>query len=148
MTARYLIDTNVLVYVHDKTQKAKQKLAEEILARLARDPSGVLSVQALSELASVLLRKLKPPMPAAAVYAQIDSISRVFPVLPLTHAVVLEAVRGVRDHHFSYYDAQIWALAKLSQIPFVLSEDFDAGSRIEGVSFLNPFDKNFDVNRL
>jgi predicted nucleic acid-binding protein len=87
-------------------------------------------------------------MQPAAVYAQIESLSRVFPVVPVTQAVVLEAVRGVRDHHFSYFDAQIWALAKLGQIPVVLSEDFDAGSRIEGVSFLNPFESSFDLSRL
>lgn len=148
MTARYLIDTNVLVYVHDRSQAAKQKRAEEVLARVASGPTAALSAQALSELASVLLRKLKPPMQPAAVYAQVESISRVFPVLPVTQAVVLEAVRGVRDHRFSYYDAQIWAVAKLGQIPIVLSEDFDTGSRIEGVSFLNPFERGFEVRRL
>ncbi len=148
MTAQYLIDTNVLVYVHDKGQGAKQKRSEEVLARLAVGPSGALSTQALSELANVLLRKLKPPMAAADVYAQLDTISRVFPVLPITQAVVLEAARGVRDHHFSFYDAQIWSLSKLNQIPVVLSEDFNSGSRIEGVSFLNPFDKSFDVSCL
>ena len=65
-------------------------------------------------------------------------------MLPLTAAVVLEAVRGVRAHGLSYYDAQVWAVAKLGQIPVVLSENFDAGSVLEGVSFLNPFDRAFD----
>jgi predicted nucleic acid-binding protein len=71
-----------------------------------------------------------------------------FPVLPLTPAVVLEAVRGVRDHLFSYYDAQIWALARLNQIGAVLSEDFSAGAVIEGVRFIDPFSRTFDVEEL
>jgi predicted nucleic acid-binding protein len=38
-----------------------------------------------------------------------------------------------------YWDAQVWATAKLNQIPRVLSEDFQHQGRIEGVEFLNPF---------
>ena len=34
---------------------------------------------------------------------------------------------------------QIWATAKINQIPRVVSEDFSSGSRIEGVEFLDPF---------
>ena len=29
--------------------------------------------------------------------------------------IVLEALRGVRDHQISYYDAQIWASARLNR---------------------------------
>jgi predicted nucleic acid-binding protein len=45
--------------------------------------------------------------------------------------VMLEAVRGVREHRFSYWDAQIWATARFNQIPVVLSDDFASGSIVE-----------------
>jgi predicted nucleic acid-binding protein len=45
----------------------------------------------------------------------------------------------------SYYDAQIWASARLNQIPTVFSEDFASGSTVEGVTFINPFDKDFKL---
>lgn len=53
--------------------------------------------------------------------------------------IVQEAIRGVVEHKFSYWDAQIWATARLNQIPIVLSEDFSHGRFVEGVHFLNPF---------
>ncbi len=65
--------------------------------------------------------------------------------MPLTEWIVLEALRGVRDHRFSYYDSQVWAAAKLNQMPVVLSEDFPGGATVEGVSFVNPFEKDFDL---
>lgn len=34
------------------------------------------------------------------------------PVFDLTLLIILEAGRGVRDHQLSYYDAQIWAIAR------------------------------------
>ncbi len=39
----------------------------------------------------------------------------------------------------AFWDAQIWATAKLNQIPVVLSQGFASGSVIEGVLFENPF---------
>ena len=62
--------------------------------------------------------------------------------------MVLEAVRGLRDHGFPYYDAQIWAAARLNQIPIVLSEDFASGSTVEGVTFIDPFAEGFRVDSL
>jgi len=53
------------------------------------------------------------------------------------------AGRGVRDHKLSYYDAQVWATARLNQVPVVFSEDFRDGSILEGVRFVNPFSPKF-----
>ena len=72
----------------------------------------------------------------------------VFPVLPLTGPVVLEALRGVREQMLSYYDAQIWAVAHLGQMGVVLSEDFNPGTVLDGVSFTNPLDPTFDLAAL
>lgn len=141
---RQLLDTNVLVYAHDGSDAAKQRRAAELLAHIGGASTGALPAQALAELASVALRKLKPPMPPSLLYRQIEDLECAFPVLPLTPAVVLEAVRAVRDHKLSYYDAQVWAVAKLHQIPILLSEDVDSGSTLEGVTFIDPFAPDFD----
>lgn len=39
----------------------------------------------------------------------------------------------------------IWAVAKLNQVPYLLSEDGDHGRFLEGVRWYNPFreDSNF-----
>lgn len=148
MNARYLIDTNLLVYPHDAKNAWKRRRAHDVLERVAAEQAAALPAQALAEFASVALRKLEPPMAPEEVYAQVESLERVFPVLPLTPAVVLEAVRGVREHRLSYYDAQIWAVAKLGQVGVVLSEDFASGSLLEGVEFLDPFDPELDPGTL
>ena len=69
-------------------------------------------------------------------------------MLPLTGPVVLEALRGVRDHSLSYYDAQVWAAARLGQVDAILSEDFNPGAVLEGVRFVNPFDPAFEPSSL
>ena len=49
-------------------------------------------------------------------------------------------------HHLSYWDAQIWATAKLNQIPVVFSEDFFDGQTTEGIRFMNPFSAKFQLS--
>jgi predicted nucleic acid-binding protein len=62
--------------------------------------------------------------------------------------VVLEALRGVGEHRLSYHDAQIWAVARLGQLAVALSEDFNPGAVLDGVSFTNPLDLAFDLASL
>lgn len=59
-------------------------------------------------------------------------------MVDVTGLVVLEAARGVRDYQLSFWDAQSWAVARLNQIGMVYSEDFNVGTVIEGVQFINP----------
>jgi predicted nucleic acid-binding protein len=62
--------------------------------------------------------------------------------------VILEAIRGVREHRFSYWDAQIWATARLNQIEVVFSEDFTTDTIVDAVRFVNPFHAEFDWQNL
>jgi len=57
--------------------------------------------------------------------------------------VVQEAVHGVLTHHLSYYDAQVWAAARINQVGIVFSEDFAEVSSLEGVRFVNPLSEGF-----
>lgn len=148
MTPSFLLDTNLLVYGFDDRAPVKQERALTVLDRAGRGPSGALPAQVLAEFANVMLYKMEPPLSPAEVYDQIQLYKQIFPIYPLTPAVSLEAVRGVEEHSFRYFDAQIWAAAKLNQIPIVLSEDFPVGATIEGVTFENPLDKDVDLSTL
>jgi predicted nucleic acid-binding protein len=100
-------------------------------------------VQCLSEFVNVLIAKRHIPVEQAM--AQVEKWYYLFPVFNLTPQIVLEAARGVRDHRLSFYDAQIWAAARLNQVPVVFSEDFQDGQILEGVRFADPFAATFDM---
>lgn len=140
--AAVLIDTNILVYAHDPEDSGKQELAIHILRRLQSAGSGRLSTQILAEFFSAMSKLIRAgivQISPAGLAGQVESISRSFPVFPVTAIIVNEAVRGVLQHGFSYFDAQIWATARLNQVPSIYSEDFNP-SIIEGVRFINPFE--------
>jgi predicted nucleic acid-binding protein len=147
MTGKVLVDTNVLVYAYDFSDPVKQEQAFEVLDELAQSGRGVLSAQVLAEFVVAVTRKIEQPLDLKAVQKSVENYLSSWTVFDITSFVVLEAVRGVREHRFSYWDAQIWATARLNQIPVVLSEDFASGSTVEGVTFLNPFAAGFDLAR-
>lgn len=141
--AQILVDTNVLIYLYDQNQPDRQSRAVEVLDQLELRGLGRLSVQNLAEFFSVSTKKLSPPLSPSEALEQVNLFTRVWPIYDLTPLIVLEAGRGVRDYQLSYYDAQIWATARLNQIPIIFSEDFNVGASLEGVQFINPFAPEF-----
>jgi predicted nucleic acid-binding protein len=148
MTAEYLVDTNVLVYAYDHGEPKKQAQAVATLRHLVAAGKGRLSAQVLAEFYRATTAKIAPALTPVEAHRQVDILLRTWPVVPITPLIVLEAARGVRDHRMAYWDAQIWATARLNQIPVVLSEDFTTGAVVEGVRFMNPFARQFDLAML
>jgi predicted nucleic acid-binding protein len=143
--AAVLVDTNVLVYAHDASEPTKQARAIEVLDRLHTLGTGRLSVQCLGEFFSIATKARRPLLPVREACVQVERLLQSWPMVDLTPLIVAEAVRGVREHRLSYWDAQIWASARLTQTPLVFSEDFSDGSVLEGVRFVNPFTKTFTL---
>jgi predicted nucleic acid-binding protein len=73
---------------------------------------------------------------------------RSWPVYDIASQAVLEAVRGVQRYHFTYWDALIWATAKLNNTLTILTEDLPSSNLIEGVRFVNPFAAYFHLSVL
>ena len=138
MTARVLVDTNILVYCYDRSEPAKQSRAIDTVDKIARSRTGAISTQVLGEFFTTVTRKLPMPLSGEDAWGRISHYASAWTVYDLTPQVVLEAVRGVRERNLSYWDAQIWAVARLHRLPIVLSEDFQDGFQLEGVRFLNP----------
>jgi predicted nucleic acid-binding protein len=144
----FFVDTNVLVYAHDPADVAKGRRARDILGSLVSSGNGILSVQCLTEFYQTVRWKISPPMTANEAYEQIELFTRSFLVLDLTSAIALDACRAAGSYQLSIWDALVWATAKLNQVPFVLTEDFKDGMLLEGVRFLNPLVKTFDLAAL
>ncbi|MDH7577586.1 MAG: PIN domain-containing protein [Bacillota bacterium] len=146
MNVKVLVDTNVLVYAYDLTEPAKQEQALKVLDELATTGRGALTAQVLAEFVVAATRKIAEPLSSERVMGCVENYLRSWTVLDLTGLIVLEAVRGVREHSLSYWNAQIWATARLNQISVIFSEDFASGSVLEGVAFVNPFSTGFEIS--
>jgi predicted nucleic acid-binding protein len=146
MSAGALIDTNVLVYTLDVDEADKRQRAQTLLRRLQASKTGVVSAQVLGEHQSVVSHRFRRTHGPEEAAMATERWARAFPVHDTSLRVVLEALRATVRYQMPYYDAQIWAVARVNHIPLVLSEDFADGAVIEGVRFANPFAKGFDLD--
>lgn len=140
------MDTNVLVYAHDRSEPDKQRQALQVLERVQSTGTGALTTQILAEFFSTATRRLRALLTPEEAARQVELLIRAWPVFDVTAFTILEAIRGTRTYQMAYWDAQIWASARLNQVPIILSDDFNVGAVIEGVRFVNPFADDFDLD--
>lgn len=138
------IDTNVLIYPYDRSEPEKQRQALTVLDRLSTTGAGVISIQVLGEFFDVSRRRLNVGLSLAEASELVTEFMQSFEVVDLASVVFLDTVRGVRDHQLNYWDALIWATARLNQVFVIFSEDFSSNV-LEGVRMVNPFAPDFDL---
>jgi predicted nucleic acid-binding protein len=143
-----LIDTNVLVYPYDPRDRGKQAQARNILDHLVVSGRAVLSVQCLTEFFRSTRWRLPEPLSPDEALLRVERFARMCRVLNLTAPVVIDACKASNRFQMSIWDALIWAVARVNSIPFVLTEDAEHDTIIDGVHYLNPFHQAFDMTAL
>lgn len=138
MNGRVFLDTNILVYIYDFLDTAKQERAMAVTDQLIRSGKAVISTQVMGEFFMATTRTRRLLLTPAEALERMRNYLGACHVVDVTRLISLEAIRGVETHHFGFWDAQIWATARLNQITEVYSEDFATGSVVEGVQFTNP----------
>lgn len=136
MTAKFFIDTNVLVYAASKAHEdqSKRQAARALLTR----PDISFSAQVLQEFYSVAVNKQRLGMTHDEAVAVLQSLAA-FPVCPISRELVMEAVELRQRHQISYWDAAIVAAARQMGCNAIYSEDLNAGQDYDAVTVLNPF---------
>ncbi len=143
-----LVDTNVLVYAEDTSDPVKREIADAVVARLVAQTAAVVTPQVLAEFQVVVSRLFGATLSAEEAFGIFQRYALAFRVLPLDRETSLLAGHAATLYRMHFYDAQIWASARLNGVGWVLSENFSDGLEIEGVRFADPFAPGFDVELL
>jgi predicted nucleic acid-binding protein len=139
MSARLLLDTNVLIYPHDPSEPVKQRAAARILSLIQASGTGSISTQVLSEYYSVMTTKLRPRVAPEEALASLERQAVLWQVLQVTTATIIEAAHAARKYGIHFRDAQLWAVARMNGIGCILTEDLRHGATLGGVHIINPF---------
>ncbi len=137
MSVRTFLDTNVLVYLFDHDEPAKEGRAREILDN-AEPGELVLSTQVMSEFYVTVTRKLKRPVDTDVVMRAIDWLGFLL-VVSIDAALVKSAIQISRSSQISYWDGLVVAAAARAGCERLLTEDLNHGQRIGSVCIENPF---------
>ncbi len=138
MSDRYFVDTNILMYAHDKAAGAKHERAKALVEELWRDRTGVVSTQVLQELAVNLRKKVRQPVDAKAT-RDIVADYLTWQVIVNGGEAILDALDIEKRYQISFWDALIVQAAQSSGAEVLYSEDLADGQRYGSIQVLNPF---------
>lgn len=135
---RAFVDTNILVYAHDRSAGARHLRARELVERLWTERSGVLSTQVLQEF-YVNVRKIarRPISRAAAKRLVADYLT--WEVVINDGDSILSALELERRYRLSFWDALIVQAANSGAVEVLYSEDLSHGQVYGLVEAVNPF---------
>ena len=130
------IDTNILIYAHDRRDERKMRIAESVIASL---DDGVLLWQVACEYLWAS-RKLEPQG-----YSYADALEDIADLqagweTALPTWGVLVRVRSLKSKGFSHWDSLLIGACMEAGIDTLISEDFREVHRIESLNIVNPFD--------
>ena len=138
MSDKYFVDTNILMYAHDKAAGEKHERAKALVEELWRDRTGVVSTQVLQELAVNLRRKTSNPLDTKAT-REVVADYLTWQVVVNAGESVLEALDVEARYRVSFWDALVLQAAQASGAAILYSEDLSDGQTYGGVRVLNPF---------
>ncbi len=139
MSGADFLDTNVLVYLVDRRNPAKQAVAQQLVSAALAERSGIISFQVVQETLQALTRKARQVLPAAdaseLLHAVLLPLWQVHPTPALyERALQLQAKQG-----FSFYDSLIVAAALEAGCRRLLTEDLQHGQKVGSLRIENPF---------
>jgi predicted nucleic acid-binding protein len=137
MPDKYFVDTNILIYAHDRSSGVKHERARQLVERLWISGQGVLSTQVLQELCINLRRKIARPLPVEDVRGLIhDYLS--WEIVVNTPASVLQALEIEVRYKISFWDALVLQAAESSGAAVLYSEDLATGQKYGLTEVINP----------
>ena len=139
MTAKYFLDTNIIVYSFDASQTAKKGRALTLVEDALQSGLGIISTQVVQEFLNVATRKFAAPLTMedckAFLRTVLGPLCKVYP----DQALYETSLEVQQETNYSFYDALILASALRGGCEILYSQDFQAGQQIRGLRIVNPF---------
>jgi len=132
------VDTNILIYAHDRSAGTKHERARALLTELWESGDGCLSIQVLQEFYVNITRKVARPLPPDTARQIIADLGH-WTVHSPTVDDVLNAIALQERHGLSFWDAMIVASAMQLGCLVLWSEDLNDGQEYDGARIVNPF---------
>lgn len=136
---KVLIDTTVLVYAFDNSDREKQEKAKKILVELEANGTGVLSIQNIVEFARTLTEKARPQQDPNTVRSYIIQLKKLFEIKYYNEGTVAEALHISASCGIHFFDALIAATMEENYIYDIATENEKDFKKITSLKVINPF---------
>ncbi len=131
MTAKFFLDTNIVVYLLSGDSEKSNKAEQLVMAY------PIISTQVANEFANVCLKKMK--FTKEETQALVKSLLNACQTISVSVETIHKAMQLSNRYALSYWDSLIVAAAVLSDATLLYSEDMQQGLEIETITIVNPF---------
>ena len=144
MRDKIFLDTNIIVYAHDRSSGRKQTVAKEIMDYLWISRKGVISVQVLQEFYVCVTKKILNPLLIKNAKVILEYLST-WDIISNDKYLTLKAIDVQERYRFSFWDSLIIQAAVQGQARILFSEDLPGGQIVKDVKILNPFTEEWHL---
>lgn len=102
MTDKSFLDTNILVYAYDSSEKEKYPKASRLLEHLWSSQAGVLSIQVLSEFYVVVTQKVERPISSSEAKAIIEDYLSSWEIIEPRGDTLLSSIKATNKYDFHF----------------------------------------------
>jgi predicted nucleic acid-binding protein len=138
MPGKVFVDTNILIYAHDRDAGKKHTLANSLIRKIWQTENGVISTQVIQEFYINVTRKIPNPLPRTKVRALLANYFT-WQVEVNGPGTILLASEIEERYALSFWDSLIVAAASQANVEKILTEDLQSGQVIEGILIENLF---------
>ncbi len=133
-------DTNVIVYLFDKSEDRKHRIAKTLFHEGLRKYNSFISVQVINEFIVIASQKIKKPLSLSEVKKRVEFLSNTLSIRPLGFETCISAIDLKNKYNLSYWDSLIAASALDNDCKVLYTEDMQDGLVInERLTINNPF---------
>jgi predicted nucleic acid-binding protein len=133
MPDKYFVDTNILIYAHDRSTGIKHERASRLIEHWWMTGEGVLSTQVIQELCVNLRRPLRLEEVRRLIQDYLSWEIVVNTPDAVVHALDIEA-----RYRISFWDALILQAAEQSAASVLYSEELATGQSYGSIQVVNP----------
>lgn len=145
MKDKIFLDTNIIVYAHDRSSVKKNTIAKDIMDYLWQSKKGVISVQVLQEFFITVIKKILKPLSIKDARKILEYLVH-WDLVVNDEYITLKAIDIQEKYELSFWDSLIIQAAIQGKTYLLFSEDLPDGQVIESIKIVNPFKqewKNF-----
>lgn len=136
-----LIDTNILVYAYDTSEKEKHDVSKDILKQIWQNGGGVVCLQNLMEFFVVITKKVENPIDVKEAKTIVEDFlnSDNWMIIDRDIDTFINAVDLVSEYGIHLWDTLIAACMKENDITEIITENKKDFEKIEGLKVTVPF---------
>lgn len=129
MSAKFFLDTNILVYCFERAAIPKGEIARKLLRSAIETGNGAINYQVAQEFLNLALRKFPVPLTPAEAARFLEMVLRPLCQVHSSTGLLSSALGLATRYQLSWYDSLIVAAALEAECSILYTEDLQHGLR-------------------